>query len=690
MSTARNLIHQPRAWRPIQWGCAALFAITALYWLLQTLGAPLPYVMVSRLHLLILLSGELLIAVLVIPRNLGRPWDARRVGRLARDFLVANAIFLFPFVKFYTNLQRDSVLLIHQARPYLLAGYLALLLAGTLLLWALGDLGRASAWIIARLDAQKSADDRAFALRRAEFSKRSPGLARIPLLGSLSRWVYSEGTGWGLALFFVAGLGLVLRLWRLGELPPYIDEYHHLNTARDLLLGVPLGDLEYRRSLYTVTLPVWLSFGTLGQSLWAARLPGVLANVLACLPLYALARRINKPVALLAVALFSLSPWVIAASRNVREYAVYPLVLYTLGLVMLWLYEALPEQIDFLRDARLLFGRRNLFYLGSLVLVLGYAVFVDPKSTLKMSLVLYLALGLLIARKIDWRRPANWAIVVFILALLIFGLANINKALGSRYFLANLEHRNYAFFPFLFFEKPVQQWYFDRSLVSLVIFALALLATPLWNRRKFVLPFSLLVFLGGLAAISFFYLKGERPRYAMNIEIWYTLLVAAGLFAALALGEQLAGRRFRWLAWPVILLLFWNFPQTLMAALHVQPGWHPVTLEYHADMAPAFDYLSAHAALGETIVSTDFVNLYQRYYRPTAFSGHPLVRFDPAEPAAYQTIFDAIQTNPSGWILLDRPRGFDWSRPLEMRDFEYQGRQVHYLGWFGDVYMYQW
>jgi hypothetical protein len=684
----------------VQAACILLFAIPAFYWLLQTLGVPLPYVAFTRLHVLILLAGELLIAVFLFPRYAPGPWNARQVGRLGRDFLIANAVFLFPFIKFYTNPLRQEIPLIHQAWPYLLAAYLGLLLVIAGLLFTLGDLQRLSAWVTERIDAQRSRDAEAEATRQAEFAEKYPRLARLPLLGAIGRGVYREGAGYILVLVAIAALGLALRLWKLGALPPYIDEFNHLNAARDLLEGMPFSELQYLRSLYTVTLPAWLSFEVLGQSLFAARLPGVLANILALVPLYLLARRVNKPTALLAAAMFSFSPWVIAASRNLREYACYPLVFYTVGLVMVKLYEALPEQVDLRRDFRSLFSRRNLAYVGLLLFVLIYAVYIDPYSTLKMILILYLAFGLLLARKIDWRRPTNQVAGAFVLGAFILLTLVIVQFTGSQFFLANFAGRDYAFFPSLFFEKPAQQWYFNRPLVSLAIFALALLATSLLDRRKMVLPLSLLTFLGGLFTITFLFLKGDRPRYAMNIEIWFILLMAAGLFAALALGEKFVGRccngvpifgtTYRWVAWAVILLLFWNIPQTLPAGLHTQPGWHPVTKEYHADLAPALAYFATHASPQDAIITTDYVNPYQQYYFPDLFSGHTRLRYNPIDPAAVEKIYAAIDAYPSGWIIFDYPRGYDWSRPLELRDFEHNGKLVKYLGWFGDAYVFKW
>jgi hypothetical protein len=672
--------------RLVQVACVVLFAIPALYWLLLSLGVALPYIMLSRLHILILLSGELLIGVFLVPRYASSPRNAGTVGLLTRDFLLVNTIFLFPFYKFYTYPVRSEIPIIHDARPYVVAFYWGLILFTGILLFILGDIRRAHVWITGQIDTQRSRDIEAEAVRGDVFRTKYSRLAGIPLLGIFAKCVYREGTVYALVFSILAIMSLVLRLWKLGDLPPYIDELNHLNTARDLLQGLPLSQVEYRRSLYTVTLPVYLMFKVFGVDYWAAKLPGVLASILAMFPLYTLAKRVNKPAALLAVGLFTFSPWVIAVSRNIREYAFYPLIFYSVGLVMVKLYEALPERIDFSRDFRLLLRWRNLFYLGILLFVLVFATYIDLFSTLKMIFSMYLAFGLLLVRKIDWRISANVTLVVSILAagILIMGIT-LTKTV-----LMTFGDRDVLFFPMLFLEKPAQQWYFNRPFISILVFSLALLATPLRDRKKFVIPFSLLTFLGGLIAISLLFLKGERPRYAMNIQIWFIILIAVGLFVLLSVGGRIVRQKYRWMIWIFILLLFWNIPQTLKASADTQTGWHAITNEYHADIGTALTFLNSSAKIDEAIVTTGYLTAYDEFFEIAGLEQRIVTIYDPYSPNSSQRIYDAIDTHPAGWIILDKFRGNLIAQPVPLHDFVHNGAQVEFLGRFGDVFILKW
>ncbi|NOZ72767.1 MAG: hypothetical protein GXP38_12795, partial [Chloroflexi bacterium] len=136
-------------------------------------------------------------------------------------------------------------------------------------------------------------------------------------------------------------LALLLRVPNLGNLYPIEDEYFHLIAARQIVEGVPLQDV-YQRSLWLVTFPVSLMFRLFGYQLWAARLVGVVVNVLGLLPLYLLAKKINRPVGILAALLYATSPWIVLYARLVREYAYHPFFFYWIVYGMVIFLEKLP------------------------------------------------------------------------------------------------------------------------------------------------------------------------------------------------------------------------------------------------------------------------------------------------------------------------------------------------------------
>jgi hypothetical protein len=53
-------------------------------------------------------------------------------------------------------------------------------------------------------------------------------------------------------------------------------------------------------------------------------------------------------------------------------------------------------------------------------------------------------------------------------------------------------------------------------------------------------------------------------------------------------------------------------------------------------------------------------------------------------------IYEIIESSPSGWIVMDYPRGYEYSQPVPLKDFIHAGKQVNFLGWLEDTYILKW
>ena len=104
-------------------------------------------------------------------------------------------------------------------------------------------------------------------------------------LDLLSQPVFRKGE-WAIILSLIL-FSLALRVFNLESLPPHIEEYAHLNAAKQILLGESIKNV-YQRSMFIVTLPITVLFAIVGPHIWLARLVGVLFNSLAIVPLYLL------------------------------------------------------------------------------------------------------------------------------------------------------------------------------------------------------------------------------------------------------------------------------------------------------------------------------------------------------------------------------------------------------------------
>lgn len=665
-----------------------MVAVPSLYLLLLALDLPVPYIQLSDLHKLILISGEVFILLLLYLRHFSEGTRSAKFVYFGRDFLIVNCFFLLPFVIFYTNPYQSAIPFLNYLRPYILLAYYALLFFTIIfILSSLPSIRRLHNWLVAEIDKQRVIDDENSKCREEVFISQYPRISSIPILGWMEKKLWR--TGWGtvfiFSLIFIAGL--LLRIWNLDVLPPNADETLHLFTATEIVRDfTKINQGIYSRSLLTVTLPVALFFKIFGINLWVARFAVLLVNMLGLLPLYAFVKRINKPVALIAVGLFAFSPWMIATARNVREYAVFPLFFYLTALLVLHLYEALPDRFDLIKDFRILLVWKNLIYSLPLVLIVVYIFAFDPQSTFKIILVMYPILGFLILRKVDFRSPTNRIIILIMLIIGVLLFAWLLFTVGGQYIEVH-KKLNTRFIE-LFYLSPPQQWYYNRPLISILLLIFALIATCLWDKRKFVLPFSVLIYISSLLALSFFRMSSNRPRYATSIQYWHIILMAVGLFCAYTILTRLLKHKRQWLIVIILVLLFWNIPQTIKTATHTLTGIHPITTEYHANMDPSFDYLRMNTEDNDVLVTTGYLN---RYYR---WSGdlQPETRFiyDYRKPNASQVIYNPVEIYSHGWIALDYPRGYIFSKPLPYNDFEQAGKSVEYIGFIGDVFIYRW
>ena len=613
-----------------------------------------------------------------------------RISRYQFDFLLMTLLSLFLFLHFFTfyadraDQYRGFSLLISTIRPYIIPSYYALL--GVTVLVVLINAKHIKFWLIGEIEAQRLRDKEVAAKRADHFKKRVPSLVSTPIFGQIAIKVSQEGYRYVLVLLMLALFGLILRLWNLDVLPPYADEISHLNSAKAIFQGVPPNQIDYRRSFYIVTLPVVLFFNVFGMNLWSARFAGVFVNILALIPLYQLGKRINKPIALLAVGLYVFSPWMIAVSRNVREYAYYPMFFYLTVLVMVKFYEAVPDHFVYRRDYHMLYKWKNLLFLAILGFILFYIYRIDSLSTFKIILVLYPIFCLLLFRIVDWRNPSNIMPSIFLLTAGGVLISWLLISAGGKYVIVDNNLNDYFFL--LIYDNPSQQWYFNRPLISIVVLILALLATTLWNKRYFVLPFTVLAYIATILSFSLFNIKSERPRYAISIEFWHILLMAVGLFAAYIIVGKIFKYKYQWAIWVVLLLLFWNIPQTITSITHTTSGRHPITDEHHVDMAPAYSFLHSHTGEDDVIITTNYFDFYNQWRGE--ITSNKVIYYIYQEPDATQVLLNAIETHPSGWIALDYLRGYSWTQPVPLEDFIHADKQVKYLGWFGDVYIMRW
>ena len=306
----------------IQRGFLLLVCLAVSYLGLLGLDVPLPGTPALTLHLSIILFGELFLLSWCLGRWFEGEPSLQRLDSFIFVFLLANLFLLRPFMLYTLRDTFPEAPTLSRIQPFIKPAYnLLAVVCGLFAVFSFRQLNAFHRDLVASIQHKRQGERELEGQRRADFANSHPRLAGIPLAGKLAR--FGAGEGWGIlmAVFALLVLGAALRLWNLDALVPYADEYRHLNAAKSWMAGEPLSQIAYRRSLYTVTLPVYISFRALGVSLWSARLAGVIVHLLAVIPIYLLARRIGKGVAILAVGLYLVDPWLVLTSRLVREYA---------------------------------------------------------------------------------------------------------------------------------------------------------------------------------------------------------------------------------------------------------------------------------------------------------------------------------------------------------------------------------
>lgn len=482
----------------------------------------------------------------------------------------------------------------------------------------------------------------------------------------------------------IIGVAILLRINDLGRDSMYVDEFNHLLAAKAVIQGTGSLYSVYQRSLLIVTIPVYASLRLLGSSLWAARLPGVIFNSLAIIPLYLTTRKINKPVAFLSCILYATSPWLIAVSRNVREYGYYPFYFYWVIYFMTAFIEKFPESHVILRDWRKLFNPRLGILSLALALPVVYAYY-DYLSTFKVILVAYVAFALILASRMDCRDRVNALILGVLGAFIAIGLY-VFFARNSSYLALNFKPYPLGYFLY----GPEQQWYYNRLPVIPVLILLSAFLMAYGLRRINLLPLIFTAIFGSFTFFDFFLLYiNSLPRYYLALQLWLLVLMAIGLYGIWVFLRTILPTR-RSLKMAVLaagILLFFNPLQVLFPSYYFQRGLNPVTEESYDDFSPVQAFLLKNAGENDILISKTY-RLYAAWAGKPKFKATYIYRYDENQPR--ENVYRIIGKFDSGWIVIDDYRFTRAREPLPQTTFTVGDKRVSYLGMMGNQHVYRW
>lgn len=480
-------------------------------------------------------------------------------------------------------------------------------------------------------------------------------------------------------IFALMILAFALRLPGLGNLFPSVEEYSHINAAKQITQGASIHDV-YQRSMWLVTLPVSFMFRVFGYELSAARLLGVVFNVLAVIPLYLVARRINRPIAVLSVVLFATSPWVIAISRVVREYAYHPFYFFWIVYGMILLLDEIPRGFRIDRDWKIILQPKRFLLLPGLALPPLYALLADPLSTFKLILIAYAVLGLFLLLKVDFRHRKNLPVI-----LLMAGAALVSAYFWherfSMHLTVNLAPLDY------FFLNSAQQWYFDRaSIIPLVgLFGAMIFAFLTW-RTNLVPAFLLILYAGFLGFFVFSSNRFFAPRHVSTTQLWYIILMAVGgylIWVFLQTLPLLKNHRNRALVLIILIGLSFNFRYSLLPMTSRDPSM-PITQEYHDDLSHLHAFMLSNADEQDVLISSRIYGRYVEWMDEPVFQA----MYDFQVQTTEADILSIVDQYESGWIIIDNVRieraVFSPEKAFQEND------RIEYVGLFDGEHVWRW
>ena len=318
----------------------------------------------------------------------------------------------------------------------------------------------------------------------------------------------------------------------------------------------------------------------------------VVINMLAIFPLYALGRKINKTVGTICVALFVFSPWIIAASRTVRDYAVVPLFFYLAALLLV-------DLLDWENLSITQYLNKHKFRLAGSVLILGYSIY-DNTSITKIILAEYAAFGLIVILKTLGGNSLRWVkITVLSLGgvLILFIVAQSKIIQHFKFGSAVVPDLTLTYWNALV-NGNVQQWYIWNGLGFLILLIGCFFAIRAcfkrYTKNDYIVLFCFLVFNIILVYLTIFLVNPHIPartRYGVLMEYWFLVTVAIALYFVF-LGVRRIIRQSLSLI-PILLItgLFFNYHGIQMALSYQGGGTLQITGENHYIVEPAYQYL---------------------------------------------------------------------------------------------------
>jgi|GEM_PF-3041394 len=503
---------------------------------------------------------------------------------------------------------------------------------------------------------------------------------RIPWIDRIIKYRYT------LFLFFLLVLGFVVRIINLTALEPYTDEYIHLMYAQsinghgvtNIYTDGQFNELYMRG--YFLTYLVSIIFKFFGESLFNARLPGIIISTLTIIPMYFIGKKIaNRQVGLITATLWAFLPWGIMISRNVREYAYFPLFYALTFLLFISFYENIKRYLE----NRAI---NSSFYdvLPQVILLclpVLYAFVLDTGSTFKQISIFYVASFLFLSYSlllnIDINKIVKRVVFVFTLVILTAGaFIFLNYEIPH---LSQQPQLNKNWIINLFSSVGMVAMFFIASIAAIFYF----------NKRNHYpfLGFILFVFLLYLYFYGFHLTRYFRPRYEFALMVWLLPILAFGMYIVIKLITPTKIYA-KILLTCLLLVLVINPKQFYVALNHKQHGYVPMTVEYHDQYLPVLKKYRAVIKPKTPIICSLCGPFY--WHRQVKHTDNHIYRYIQSDLERFEKIQKNMSKYKTGWIFLDSRRNGRWNKGLPSKDFKLGNVKIHFIERLSGFYIYKW
>lgn len=441
---------------------------------------------------------------------------------------------------------------------------------------------------------------------------------------------------------------------------------------------------------FPLTYTIAFLFRVFGESLFVARLPGVILSTLTIILFYLMFSATNRRIGLIAASLWAISPWSIAVSRNIREYAIFPFfyILFFIFLIKL------KKLIINLLEGKKIINYGQLAIYGIIFLIPIAYSFLDFASTFKQILllyvifILYMIFSILSSSKISIRvkKFIGYISLVGILATFtaasFVDLNHVSKTPSLNEYWLNL-----------IFGNAKTQWYSSYGIIGFyIVFAIGLI-TAIYSlvKSKFhIIGFALLSFITYLYFFMFHFDRYVRPRYGFNILLWLIPLIAAGLYIAYKVFIP-NSKKAKLIAIPIFLtiVLFIFSPANTYRAFNIEKhGYVPITNEHHDQYLPVLYKYGSQIKKDDVIVCSLCAPLY--WHNQVDILTNNIYKYSRLDEDRFIKTASIIESNDSGWMILDWRRNNYWSKGYPKNDFVVGEKTVKFIENYSGFHIYRW